>query len=287
MTDKAKILEQKDIDAWETDENGMKTFPESSIGLGCKFDDGYEFGNDFKSFPAYSKFDDGCEFGKNCKFGTYCEFGVGCVFDNGCKFGDGCQFGNVCKFYGWCQFGNDCKFGGWCHFDNDCKFGDRCQLGNCCKLGVWCDFGDDCQFGGKCEFPAYYMDGRMVNTCMFGNHCTFMQEVKTENEKQGNTQPKFTPGPWHKKGKRVFWQKPEPDLPKDNLFNGLVCICATTEDNPPEVIEEACANAALIAQAPKMLKTLKKCLAFLQRCPMTRNVELESEIETILEEATK
>lgn len=69
-------------------------------------------------------------------------------------------------------------------------------------------------------------------------------------------EPKFTPGPWHKKGIRVFWTKPERDLPKDNLFNGLVCICATTEDNPPEVIEEACANASLIAAAPEMYEML-------------------------------
>ena len=100
-------------------------------------------------------------------------------------------------------------------------------------------------------------------------------------------EPQFTPGPWHKKGKRVFWTKPERDLPKDNLFNGLVCICATTEDNPPEVIEEACANASLIAKAPKMFNALKKCLDYLKRCPMTRNAELEREIETTLEEATK
>ena len=65
-----------------------------------------------------------------------------------------------------------------------------------------------------------------------------------------NDTPKFTPGPWHKKGKRVIWAKPKRDLPKDNLFNGLVCICATTDDDLPEVIEEACANAQLIACAP-------------------------------------
>lgn len=67
----------------------------------------------------------------------------------------------------------------------------------------------------------------------------------------------FTPGPWHKKGKRVFWQKPDRNLPKDNLLNGLVCICATTEDNPPEVIEEAYANAALIAQCTTMYQSLE------------------------------
>lgn len=71
------------------------------------------------------------------------------------------------------------------------------------------------------------------------------------------SEPKFTDGPWHKKGKRVFWQKPDRTLPKDNLFNGLVCICATTEDNPPEVIEEACANAALIAMCPAMYSELE------------------------------
>ena len=51
--------------------------------------------------------------------------------------------------------------------------------------------------------------------------------------------------------------------------------------------ERVHATAALIAQAPKMFNTLKKCLEYLKRCPMTRNAELESEIETTLEEATK
>ena len=79
---------------------------------------------------------------------------------------------------------------------------------------------------------------------------------------------KFTPGPWHKKGKRVFWAKPNRDLPKDDLFNGLVCICATTEDAPPEAIEEVCANAALIAQAPKLYNALEEaCKEFCRLCP--------------------
>lgn len=30
MTNKKNILEQKDIDNWKTDENGIKTFPENS-----------------------------------------------------------------------------------------------------------------------------------------------------------------------------------------------------------------------------------------------------------------
>lgn len=87
MTSKQKILEQKDIDAWETDENGIKTFPENSeFGDGCKFGGLCDFGDD-------------CQFGDNCKFGTWCKFG------NGCKFGDDCQF-----VIG-CEFGSDCKFG--------------------------------------------------------------------------------------------------------------------------------------------------------------------------------
>ena len=98
---------------------------------------------------------------------------------------------------------------------------------------------------------------------------------------------KFTPGPWFRKGKNVFWEKPQRDLPEHNLFNGFVCTCATTEDDPPEVIEEARANAALIAQAPKMFDVLKKCLDHLKRCPLTRNAKLESEIETTLEQAAK
>ena len=46
-------------------------------------------------------------------------------------------------------------------------------------------------------------------------------------------------------------------------------------------------NATLMATAPKMFNALKKCLEYLKRCPFTRNAELESEIETTLEEATK
>ena len=71
---------------------------------------------------------------------------------------------------------------------------------------------------------------------------------------------KYTPAPWFNKGKRVFWQQPDRNLPKDNLFNGLVCICATTEDNPPEVIEEAHANATLISAAPEMAELLMEIL---------------------------
>ena len=76
---------------------------------------------------------------------------------------------------------------------------------------------------------------------------------------------KFTEGPWHKKGHRVFWQKPDRNLPKDNLLNGLVCICATTEDNPPEVLEEAHANALLIAAAPEMYAMLEELYDNLNR----------------------
>lgn len=77
---------------------------------------------------------------------------------------------------------------------------------------------------------------------------------------------KFTNGPWHNKGKRVFWTKPDHDLPKDNLLNGLVCICAMTEDNPPEVIEEAHANASLIATAPEMYELLNEIVSWLFFC---------------------
>lgn len=75
---------------------------------------------------------------------------------------------------------------------------------------------------------------------------------------------KFTDGPWYRKGHRVFWQTPDPGLPKDNLLNGLVCICAMTEDNPPEAVEEACANAALISTAPELLESEIRNLPLLQ-----------------------
>lgn len=68
-------------------------------------------------------------------------------------------------------------------------------------------------------------------------------------------EPKFTPGPWRKKGKRVFWTKPEPELPKDTLLNGLIAICASAEDDP-EADEEARDNAKLIAAAPEMYALL-------------------------------
>ena len=90
---------------------------------------------------------------------------------------------------------------------------------------------------------------------------------KFKRDENGKTE--FTDGPWHNKGKRVFWKKPDRKLPKDNLFNGLVCICATTEDNPPEVIEEANANANLIAQAPAMYEILEKILE--NHCRRCRN----------------
>ena len=93
------------------------------------------------------------------------------------------------------------------------------------------------------------------------------------------SEPKFTNGPWFKKGKRVFWQKPDRSLPKDNLFNGLVCICATTEDNPSEVIEEAHANAELIAAAPEMYVLLEDLLG------KFRNDEFAPQIEAVLKKA--
>ena len=92
---------------------------------------------------------------------------------------------------------------------------------------------------------------------------------------------KFTDGPWFKKGRKVFWQKPERDLPKDNLFNGLVCTCATTEDNPPEVIEEANANATLIAAAPDLYNTLNN----LVECGAIPNGAYVAKVKEILKKA--
>ena len=85
--------------------------------------------------------------------------------------------------------------------------------------------------------------------------------------------PLFTPGPWFKKGKKVFWQKPDRELPKDNLWNGTICICATTEDDVPEANEEARANAALIAAAPEMYALLDDIRKNYQCMPNPADVE--------------
>lgn len=75
---------------------------------------------------------------------------------------------------------------------------------------------------------------------------------------------KFTPKPWYRKGKRVYWKNPDKDLPRGTLPNGLICTCKSAEDWP-ECDEEARANADLITAAPEMyeqldffLDTLKK-----------------------------
>jgi len=66
----------------------------------------------------------------------------------------------------------------------------------------------------------------------------------------------FTPGPWFRKGQRVYWKKPDKDLPRGTLPNGLICTCKSAEDWP-ECDEEARANAALIAAAPDLLHALE------------------------------
>ena len=67
---------------------------------------------------------------------------------------------------------------------------------------------------------------------------------------------KFTPRPWFRKGKRVFWKKPDKDLPHETLPNGMICICQSAEDWP-ECDEEAHANGDLIAAAPDMYEFIE------------------------------
>ena len=67
---------------------------------------------------------------------------------------------------------------------------------------------------------------------------------------------KFTPRPWFRKGKRVFWKKPDKDLPHETLPNGMICICQSAEDWP-ECDEEAHANGDLITAAPDMYEFIE------------------------------
>ena len=67
----------------------------------------------------------------------------------------------------------------------------------------------------------------------------------------------FTPGPWCRNKQRVYWKKPDKDLPRGTLPNGLICTCKSAEDWP-ECDEEARANARLISLAPNMLDALKR-----------------------------
>lgn len=58
-----------------------------------------------------------------------------------------------------------------------------------------------------------------------------------------------------------------------------------TDDEKEEAWERLKANVALMRKAPDMFETLQKCLKYLRGCPWTRNAELETEIETLLEDA--
>ena len=92
---------------------------------------------------------------------------------------------------------------------------------------------------------------------------------------------KFTPGPWFSKGKKVFHSRPVRDLPKNCLWNGTVCICASTEDEVPEAEEEARYNARLIARGPDMYGELKfaaRHLEFMADHLVKDNAVLASEL---------
>ena len=92
-------------------------------------------------------------------------------------------------------------------------------------------------------------------------------------------EPQFTPGPWsiekseYPDGAGYFYIKA-----KSEIIGGDCLMFQGVKTN--------IANAFLMAAAPKMFNALNKCLDFLKRCPMTRNAELEREIETTLNEAT-
>lgn len=67
---------------------------------------------------------------------------------------------------------------------------------------------------------------------------------------------KFTPGPWFSNRQRVYWKKPDKDLPIGTLPNGQICTCKSAEDWP-ECDAEARANARLIATAPELYEALR------------------------------
>ena len=77
---------------------------------------------------------------------------------------------------------------------------------------------------------------------------------------------KFTPGPWFSNRQRVYWKKPDKDLPRGTLPNGLICTCKSAEDWP-ECDAEARENANLIAAAPDMYSALEEILADLDTFP--------------------
>lgn len=90
------------------------------------------------------------------------------------------------------------------------------------------------------------------------------------------TEPKFTPGPWFSNRQRVYWKKPDKDLPLGTLPNGQICTCKSAEDWP-ECDAEARANARLIATAPEMYDALYSvCVA----CKM-RDHETECKLCTV------
>ena len=66
----------------------------------------------------------------------------------------------------------------------------------------------------------------------------------------------FTPGPWFRNKQRVYWKKPDKDLPRGTLPNGLICTCKSAEDWP-ECDAEMRDNARLIAAAPDLFDALK------------------------------
>lgn len=84
----------------------------------------------------------------------------------------------------------------------------------------------------------------------------------------------FTPGPWFRKGQRVYWKNPDKDLPRGTLPNGSICVCKSAEDWP-ECNAEARANARLIATAPKLYDKLKE--AAYEFCHNCLSLRLERE----------
>lgn len=96
----------------------------------------------------------------------------------------------------------------------------------------------------------------------------------------------FTPSPWFRKGKRVYWKKPEKDLPHGTLPNGQICLCKSAEDWP-ECDEEARANAQLISVAPEMFDFVSFFLtvsgqAVLRKLPANIGNKIYSEARRIV-----
>ena len=118
-----KVFTQKEYDAIERDEYGVKHLPYGDYSRVV-----------IKGDRCFA--DAECKLGAECKFGAECEFGAGCNFGAGCDFGTWCEFGAECKFDTWCKFGTWCEFGEFfTHGKNTTFENGRVKNGTFIKVG--------------------------------------------------------------------------------------------------------------------------------------------------------